>query len=43
MQVITRVNGEERQNDTTERLMFPFGRILEYISTFCTLSRAISS
>lgn len=37
MQVITRVNGEERQNDTTERLMFPFGRILEYISTFCTL------
>jgi 5-carboxymethyl-2-hydroxymuconate isomerase len=37
LQVITRVNGEERQNDTTERLMFPFGRILEYISTFCTL------
>lgn len=37
MQVVTRVNGHERQNDTTERLMFPFGRILEYVSTFCTL------
>ena len=37
MQVITRVNGEVRQNDTTQRLMFPFGRILEYVSTFCTL------
>jgi 2-keto-4-pentenoate hydratase/2-oxohepta-3-ene-1,7-dioic acid hydratase in catechol pathway len=37
MRVVTRVNGEERQNDTTDRLMFPFGRILEYISAFCTL------
>jgi 2-keto-4-pentenoate hydratase/2-oxohepta-3-ene-1,7-dioic acid hydratase in catechol pathway len=37
LRVITRVNGEERQNDTTDRLMFPFGRILNYISTFCTL------
>ncbi len=37
MRVVTRVNGEERQNDTTDRLIFPFGRILEYISTFCTL------
>ena len=35
--VVTQVNGEVRQDDTTERLMFPFGRILEYISTFCTL------
>jgi 2-keto-4-pentenoate hydratase/2-oxohepta-3-ene-1,7-dioic acid hydratase in catechol pathway len=38
MRVTTRVNGEERQSDTTDRLMFPFGRILEYVSTFCTLA-----
>ena len=37
MRVVTRVNGEERQNDATDRLMFPFGHIIEYISTFCTL------
>lgn len=37
MSIITRVNGEERQRDTTDRLMFPFGRIIEYISNFCTL------
>ncbi len=37
MRVTTRVNGELRQDDTTDRMMFPFGRILEYISTFCTL------
>jgi 2-keto-4-pentenoate hydratase/2-oxohepta-3-ene-1,7-dioic acid hydratase in catechol pathway len=37
LRVVTRVNGEVRQDDTTERLMFPFGRILEYVSTFCTL------
>ena len=37
MRVVTCVNDEVRQDDTTERLMFPFGRIVEYISTFCTL------
>lgn len=37
LRVTTRVNGEVRQDDTTERLTFPFGRILEYVSTFCTL------
>lgn len=37
MTLVTRVNGEERQRDTTDRLMFPFGRIVEYVSTFCTL------
>ena len=37
MRVTTRVNGELRQNDTTDRMMFPFGRILEYASSFCTL------
>lgn len=35
--VSTRVNGELRQDDTTDRMMFPVGRILEYVSTFCTL------
>lgn len=37
LRVTTRVNGETRQDDTTDRMMFPFGRILEYVSTFCTL------
>lgn len=37
MTLVTRVNGEERQRDTTDRLMFPFGRIVAYVSTFCTL------
>lgn len=37
LRVITRVNGEIRQDDTTDRLIFPFGSILEYVSTFCTL------
>ncbi|MBV9078712.1 MAG: fumarylacetoacetate hydrolase family protein [Methylobacteriaceae bacterium] len=35
--LVTRVNGAVRQEDTTDRMMFPFGRILEYVSTFCTL------
>jgi 2-keto-4-pentenoate hydratase/2-oxohepta-3-ene-1,7-dioic acid hydratase in catechol pathway len=35
--VRTRVNGEERQNDTTARLLFPFDHLVSYISTFCTL------
>ena len=33
----TRVNGELRQSDRTGRMMFPFRRIIEYISTFATL------
>jgi 2-keto-4-pentenoate hydratase/2-oxohepta-3-ene-1,7-dioic acid hydratase in catechol pathway len=37
LSVCTRVNGEERQNDTTARLMFPFDYLVSYISTFCTL------
>jgi 2-keto-4-pentenoate hydratase/2-oxohepta-3-ene-1,7-dioic acid hydratase in catechol pathway len=37
MRVTTRVNGEIRQDDTTDRMTFPFGRIMEYVSTFCTL------
>jgi 5-carboxymethyl-2-hydroxymuconate isomerase len=35
--VTTRVNGERRQHDTTERLMFPFPSLIYYISTFCEL------
>jgi 2-keto-4-pentenoate hydratase/2-oxohepta-3-ene-1,7-dioic acid hydratase in catechol pathway len=37
LQVITRVNGEERQNDTTVNLMFPFRYLLSYLSTFYRL------
>jgi 2-keto-4-pentenoate hydratase/2-oxohepta-3-ene-1,7-dioic acid hydratase in catechol pathway len=33
----TRVNGAIRQHDTTERLMFPFDFLIEYLSTFATL------
>ncbi|WP_022720333.1 fumarylacetoacetate hydrolase family protein [Rhodopseudomonas sp. B29] len=33
----TRVNGELRQQDTTERLMFPFDFLISYLSTFATL------
>jgi len=37
MRVITRVNGEERQNDTTASMMFPIAYIISYLSTFYTL------
>ena len=33
----TRVNGDLRQQDRTSRMLFPFRRIVEYISTFTTL------
>jgi 2-keto-4-pentenoate hydratase/2-oxohepta-3-ene-1,7-dioic acid hydratase in catechol pathway len=33
----TRVNGAVRQQDRTGRMLFPFRRIVEYISTFTTL------
>jgi 2-keto-4-pentenoate hydratase/2-oxohepta-3-ene-1,7-dioic acid hydratase in catechol pathway len=35
--IVTRVNGEERQRGNTGTLMFPFARIIAYISTFTTL------
>ena len=35
--IATRVNGELRQHDSTERLMFPFDFIVSYLSTFATL------
>lgn len=37
LRVCTRVNGEQRQLDTTDRLMFPFDALVSYLSTFCTL------
>jgi 2-keto-4-pentenoate hydratase/2-oxohepta-3-ene-1,7-dioic acid hydratase in catechol pathway len=35
--IVTRVNGEVRQNDSTERLMFPFDFLIAYLSAFATL------
>lgn len=37
MRVITRVNGEERQNDTTASMMFPIKYLIAYISQFFLL------
>jgi len=37
MRVVTRVNGEVRQNDTTTNMMFPIAYLIEYLSTFCLL------
>jgi 2-keto-4-pentenoate hydratase/2-oxohepta-3-ene-1,7-dioic acid hydratase in catechol pathway len=37
LRVKTRVNGEERQNDTTDRLLFPFDFLISYLSIFATL------
>ncbi len=34
MRVTTRVNGEERQNDTTASMMFPLKYIISYLSQF---------
>jgi 5-carboxymethyl-2-hydroxymuconate isomerase len=33
----TRVNGETRQDDTSDRMLFPISYLIHYISTFCTL------
>ena len=37
LQLETRVNGDVRQSDTTDRLMFPFAKLISYFSTFATL------
>ncbi|MES2183738.1 MAG: fumarylacetoacetate hydrolase family protein [Pseudomonadota bacterium] len=37
LRVQTRVNGETRQDDTTEHLMFDFAYLISYLSTFTTL------
>jgi 2-keto-4-pentenoate hydratase/2-oxohepta-3-ene-1,7-dioic acid hydratase in catechol pathway len=37
LRVTTKVNGEVRQDDTTDRLTWGFAWLINYISTFCTL------
>jgi len=37
LRVITRVNGETRQDDVTDNLMFPFRYLVSYLSTFFRL------
>jgi 2-keto-4-pentenoate hydratase/2-oxohepta-3-ene-1,7-dioic acid hydratase in catechol pathway len=37
IRLTTRVNGDVRQDDRTSRMIFPFRKIISYISTFTTL------
>jgi 5-carboxymethyl-2-hydroxymuconate isomerase len=37
MRLITRVNGEIRQDDTADRMIFSIPFVLSYVSSFCTL------
>ncbi len=37
MRVTTRVNGEMRQDDTSDRMIFSMPYLISYLSTFCTL------
>ena len=37
IRVVTRVNGEVRQDDTSDRMIFPMSYLIHYISTFCAL------
>ena len=37
VRLVTRVNGETRQEDRTGRMIFPFRKLISYISTFATL------
>jgi 2-keto-4-pentenoate hydratase/2-oxohepta-3-ene-1,7-dioic acid hydratase in catechol pathway len=37
IRVTTRVNGEMRQDDTSDRMLFPMPYLIHYLSTFCTL------
>jgi 2-keto-4-pentenoate hydratase/2-oxohepta-3-ene-1,7-dioic acid hydratase in catechol pathway len=37
LRLTTRVNGEVRQDETTDRMMFPIPALISYISRFCTL------
>jgi 2-keto-4-pentenoate hydratase/2-oxohepta-3-ene-1,7-dioic acid hydratase in catechol pathway len=37
LRVTTYVNGEERQNDTSDRMIFGIPYLISYLSTFCTL------
>jgi len=40
LRVVTRVNGDVRQDETTDRLIFSIPALVSYISTFCTLEPA---
>jgi 2-keto-4-pentenoate hydratase/2-oxohepta-3-ene-1,7-dioic acid hydratase in catechol pathway len=37
IRVTTRVNGEVRQDDTSDRMLFSMAYLISYLSTFCTL------
>ena len=37
LHVVTRVNGEVRQDDTSDRMLFSIPYLIGYLSTFCTL------
>jgi len=37
LRVTTRVNGEVRQDDTSDRMIFPIPYLISYVSTFCSL------
>jgi 2-keto-4-pentenoate hydratase/2-oxohepta-3-ene-1,7-dioic acid hydratase in catechol pathway len=37
LRITTRVNGEVRQDDTSERMIFPIPYLISYVSTFCSL------
>ncbi len=37
LRVATRVNGELRQDDTSDRMLFPIPDLIAYLSMFCTL------
>ncbi len=37
LRVTTRVNGELRQDDTSDRMIFPMSFLIHYLSTFCAL------
>jgi 2-keto-4-pentenoate hydratase/2-oxohepta-3-ene-1,7-dioic acid hydratase in catechol pathway len=37
LRIMTRVNGEVRQDDTSDRMIFPIPYLISYLSSFCTL------
>jgi 2-keto-4-pentenoate hydratase/2-oxohepta-3-ene-1,7-dioic acid hydratase in catechol pathway len=37
LRIVTKVNGEVRQDDTTDRMIFKIPTLITYISRFCTL------
>ena len=37
LRIITRVNDEIRQDDTTDRMIFSIPTLISYVSHFCTL------